>query len=380
MRIALIGSRGYPAVYGGYETFVRELVPRTVRRGQELVVYCRESPNGARRWSVNGAECVLTRGVDDYHLSQLSYGLTSCLDVRGREVDAAVVVNLGNGFWLPLVRRAGVPIVVNVDGLEWERGKWGAIGRNAFKAGAAMTARYADALVADSRAIAGIWEERFGVRPHYIPYGADLDDSDEDDELAKIGVKRGEYTLTVARVVPENNVLMTLDALDRLPSGARPVHVVVGSGFGSQLDQALRTRAAARHDIRHLGQVKDQRRLAQLFRHCRLYVHGHSVGGTNPSLLQAMGAGAPSLAYDSPFTREVLGDDIDVYYEDADSLAEQMLRLLDSESLSDELAAHGRRRVAERYNWSEVCDAYLDLIGDLTGKRASVAAAETLAA
>lgn len=378
MRIGLIGSRGYPAVYGGYETFVRELVPRAVARGHELVVYCRESPNGDRVWAVDGAECRQTRGVDDYHLSQLSYGLTSCLDVRRREVDAALIVNLGNGFWMPLLRRARVPTVMNVDGLEWERGKWGALGHTAFKTGARLSARYADALVADSHAIAEIWEERYGTRPTYIPYGADVYDDNAHDEVRNVGVQPGQYTLTVARVVPENNVLMTLDALDLLPEEERPVHVIVGSGFGSKLHQELRARAEARSDLIHLGQVTDQRRLAQLFHHCRLYVHGHSVGGTNPSLLQALGSGAPSLAYDCPFTREVIGGRPDVYYSDAESLASQMSALLGDDTASAALSAHGRERVAQHYRWSDVCDAYLDLISHLAGETAPAVEAETL--
>ena len=96
MRFAVIGSRGYPSVYGGYETFVREFVPRAADSGHELVVYCK-SPNGARSWSVDGAECRLTPGIDDYHVSTLSHGLTSCWDARRADIDATLVVNLANG-------------------------------------------------------------------------------------------------------------------------------------------------------------------------------------------------------------------------------------------------------------------------------------------
>ena len=362
MRFAVIGSRGYPSVYGGYETFVREFVPRAANSGHELVVYCRESPNGARSWSVDGAECRHTPGIDDYHVSTLSHGLTSCWDARSADVDATLVVNLANGFFLPLIRNARIPTVVNVDGLEWERGKWSRLGQRVFKAGAALSARYADTLVADSHAIADIWEERFGIRPEYIPYGASVYTDEADDELEAIGVRPGEYTLTVARLVPENNVTLTLDALDRLPQNRRLPHVIVGSGFGSRLDREIRARAEERDDLIHLGQVRNQRRIAQLFRHCLVYVHGHSVGGTNPSLLQALGAGAPALAFDCPFTREVIGSAEDVYYEDVDSLAEQLLRLLDVPALRERLSSLGQDRIATDYRWCDVCDSYLTLL------------------
>jgi glycosyltransferase involved in cell wall biosynthesis len=156
--------------------------------------------------------------------------------------------------------------------------------------------------------------------------------------------------------------------------------VIVGSGFGSKLDDEMRARVAARDDVLHLGQVQDQRLLAQLFRHCLVYVHGHSVGGTNPSLLQALGAGAPALAYDCVFNREVIAGDEDVYYDDASSLAEQLRRALDSAALRERLAAHGQARVEQAYRWSDVCDAYLALVGELTGENVSAAEAKTIPA
>lgn len=312
------------------------------------------------------------------HLSTLSYGLTASWDVRRRAVDVALVLNTANGYWLPLIRRAQVPIALNVDGLEWERGKWNSLGQAAFKAGAAMSARWATRLVADSHAIADVWKERFAVEPDYIPYGADVYEDDADDELAARGIAPGEYVLTVARLVPENNIRLTLEALDLL--GDRPPHVIVGSGFGSPLEQHVRQVAAERADVLYLGHVDDQRLLTQLFRHCLLYVHGHSVGGTNPALLQAMGAGAPALAYDSVFNREVMGDDLDVYFRDAPGLAEQMVRLLESPNLLTRVAEQGPTRVERDFRWSEVTRRYLKLLADLAAEtdpsrpRATVAA------
>ena len=378
MRIALLGSRGYPSTYGGFETFIRELVPRALEADHEVLVYCREGPSGEREWSVGGARCVRTRGIDDYRLSTLSYGLTSSWDVRGRDVDAALVLNPANGFWLPLIRGAGVPTVLNVDGVEWERRKWSRLGRTVFKAGAARSARHASCLVADSRAIAAIWERRFGVRPRYIPYGAEVYEDDADDELAALGVRPGEYTLTVARIVPENNVSMVLEALGLLGERERAPHVIVGSGSGSRLEREIRAAVADRSDVLHLGHVSNQRLLAQLFRHCRVYVHGHSVGGTNPALLQALGAGAPVLAYDCVFNREVIGGETDVYFADAGELCEQLRTLFASPSRRDELAAHGPERVRSAYRWSDVCRRYLRLLAELAGEEASRPATESV--
>jgi glycosyltransferase involved in cell wall biosynthesis len=371
MRIAVIGSRGYPSSYGGFETFVRNLVPRAVAAGHEPVVYCRERPGRDRAWTVDGAMCVGTPGIDDPRLSTLSFGLTSCWDVRSRDVDAALAVNPANGFWLPLVRRAGVPVALNVDGLEWERGKWSVLGRAVFKAGAALCARHATRLVADSKAIADVWEERYGVRPLYIPYGAEVYADEDADELEALGIPPGGYTLTVARIVPENNVGITLEALDLLGDRRRPLHVIVGSGGGSRLEREIRSMVTGRDDVRHLGHVSNQRLLAQLFRHCLVYVHGHSVGGTNPALLEALGAGAPALAFDCAFNREVIGGDPDVYFDDAATLRDRLERLLDSPALREERSQRGRERIRTAYRWSEVCRSYLDLLTELAEKGAS---------
>jgi glycosyltransferase involved in cell wall biosynthesis len=309
MRIAVLGSRGFPSTYSGYETFIRHFVPRAIAAGHEVVVYCRWKQSGASRWQAQGAECRHTRGFESKSLSTLSFGLTSTWDARRSGADAALVVNCASGFWLPLLRRAGIPSVVNVDGLEWERGKWNRLARAMFRTGARLSARYGDELVADSVAIAEIWAEQFGVRPRFIPYGAPVLESDDDALVAELGLPLGGYGLTVARLVPENNVELTLDALEAMGAD-RPPWAMVGSAVGwGEIEDRLRA-LDRRPDFRWLGHVSDQRLLDQLWRHCGVLVHGHSVGGTNPSLLQAMGAGAPVVAFDTPFSREVLADGV----------------------------------------------------------------------
>jgi len=214
-----------------------------------------------------------------------------------------------------------------------------------------------------------IRHDRYGVRPDYIPYGADVADDDADDELVALGIIPGEYVLTVARLVPENNVMLTLDALGGIDRRSRPSHVIVGSGYGSRLHGQIAEIAAGRDEVRMVGHVSNQRLLAQLYRHCRVYVHGHSVGGTNPSLLQALAAGAPVLAYDAVFNREVIGDTAGLYYRDPRSLVDQLNRVMVSDDLSELLSESAQARIAERYQWDDVCDRYLEVLGGLAGER-----------
>ena len=158
MRLAIIGSRGFPSTYGGYETLVRHIAPEWVDQGHEVTVYCRQrAAPRSRLTSVEGVRCIWTPGLDSKSLSTLSFGASSNVDAALRGYDAALVLNVANGFYLPLLKARRIPTVVNTDGIEWERGKWSKTAQKVFYRGAAMTARHADVLVADSQAIARIW-------------------------------------------------------------------------------------------------------------------------------------------------------------------------------------------------------------------------------
>lgn len=368
MKIAVMGSRGYPSTYSGYETFVRHFIPHARERGHEVLVYCRWKDAGQRAWQGDdGVECRYTRGIETKSLSTLTHGLTSSVDVLRRDVDAALVLNPANGLWIPLLNAGRVPAAINVDGVEWRRGKWGLLGKTLFRMGAWTASRRANALVADSRAMAQIWTRKYGRRPEFIPYGASIVSDDAGDELEALGIPPGGYVLTVARLVPENNVEMVMEALDAIPN--RPPWVVVGeANYRNGLEAKLGA-LAGRPDVWWLGHVSSDRLLEQLWRHCAVYVHGHSVGGTNPSLLQALGAGAPTLALDCVFNREVIGDGGAFFSPEASSLAIELERFLDSGELRAKQSALGPARVSGRYSWPEVCDTYLTLLEDLAAGR-----------
>lgn len=364
MKLAIIGSRGFPSTYGGYETLVRHLAPTWTREGHEVTVYCRTRPRRCHRlsWTVEGVRCRWTPGVESKSFSTLSYGASSQLDATARGFDAALVLNVANGFFLPLLRARRIPTAVNTDGIEWERGKWGGAARRVFYRGAALTARHADVLVADSRAIAAIWGRLFGVSATFIPYGAPVLDGVGAEKIGPLGLRARSYVLVVARLIPENNVELTLDALEQMTP--RPPAVIVGSANYDAPIQA-RLRALDREGgLRWLGHVDDQDLLAQLWANCGVYVHGHSVGGTNPALLQALGAGAPTLALDTDFNREVLAADEQLFPGQAQALALMIERLLADGRLQIRLAERGREIVARRYSWDDVSRAYLDALKD----------------
>lgn len=360
VNVAILGSRGFPSTYGGYETLVRHLARDWVQRGHTVTVYCRSRDQGRRRWMTEGVRCHWTPGRDSKSLSTLTFGATSHLHACVHTFDSALVVNVANGYFLPLLKAGGVPCVVNTDGIEWERGKWGRTARTVFRGGASLCARYANVLIADSQAIAQIWLERFGVQSQYIPYGAPVLEDLGADRVEALGLKTSGYLLVVARLIPENNVDLFLDALATMTNP--PPAVVVGSAStDSPLETRLRT-LQANGSVMWLGHVADQELLTQLWFNCGVYVHGHSVGGTNPGLLQALGAGAPTLTLDTIFNREVVGRAGRLFPADATALASLMEELFRDTTARRELAQYGRRLIAERYNWDAVSAAYLSAL------------------
>jgi glycosyltransferase involved in cell wall biosynthesis len=368
MKLAILGSRGFPSTYGGYETLVRYLARDWTQRGHDVTVYCRTREEGRRIWLTEGVRCIWTPGYDSKSLSTLSFGATAHLDSAIRRYDAALVLNIANGFYLPLLRARGIATVVNTDGIEWKRGKWGSVARRVFYQGAVLTARFADALVADSQAIAKIWEEQFCASSRFIPYGAPVLEDPGETRVAALGLKARSYVLVVARLIPENNVEMVLDALEII-STHKPTVIVGSANYGSPLESRLRD-LDHRGRLRWLGHVSDQELLVQLWANCGAYVHGHSVGGTNPGLLQALGAGAPTLALDTEFNREVVDRDDQLFKPDPRDLARRLEDVLSNNETQRRFIEHGREVVSERYAWSDVCSAYLDILDEVRHRKA----------
>jgi glycosyltransferase involved in cell wall biosynthesis len=363
MKLAIIGSRGFPSTYGGYETLVRHLAPDWTQRGHDVTVYCRRRCEGRSVWSHEGVRCIWTPGFDSNSVSTLSFGASANLDAMVRGYDAALVLNIANGFYLPMLRARGIPAAINTDGIEWERGKWGPVARRVFYLGARFTARYADALVADSQAIAKEWRGLFGVESRFIPYGAPVVDAPETARVTAMGLKARSYVLVVARLTPENNVNLVLDALEQM---SKQVPVVVAGTATCQNGIEARLRDLDQDGrVRWLGHVSDQELLTQLWANCGAYVHGHSVGGTNPALLQALGAGAPTLALDTAYNREVIGRHEQLFGPSPRDLAARLDELFDNSEMRRGFSEYGRSVVADRYSWRDVCAAYLDVLQEL---------------
>lgn len=357
LSIALVGTRGVPARYGGFETCVDEVGSRLAERGHRVRVYCR-SQDADRPAEYHGMELVHRGAVRRRSLETLSHSGLSVAHLMTHRTDVAIVFNAANSPYLPLIRAARIPVATHVDGLEWRRDKWKGAGRRYYRMAESAAVRWSDALIADAKGIADYYRDEFRADTRLIAYGAPRIASG-DDLLATVDLTARGYHLVVARFEPENHVHTIVDGYRR--SRATLPLVVVGSAPYAD-EYTNRVHALADGRVRFLGGVWDQQLLDQLYANARTYLHGHSVGGTNPSLLRAIGAGTPTIAYDVVFNREVLGP-AGAYFDTEDDLAR---RLEDAEAVVDDGALReSTRSRALDYDWDDVADRYESLCRDL---------------
>ncbi|AOT02288.1 DUF1972 domain-containing protein [Arthrobacter sp. U41] len=351
--VAIIGTRGYPSFYGGFETAVRKLAPYLADHEWDVTVYGRSSPTPGDPNRDARVNVVTTGGIENKSLSTLSYGLMACLHAAWKKPDVALVMNVANGFWLPLLAMRGIPTVVNVDGIEWERAKWGRIAKLVFKWGAKLTARFGTVLVADSKEISRRWQNEFSRSSLFIPYGGDASVEDVVEE----SFLKHRYILAVARFVPENTIPEFFEAVRALSADYQVV-IVGSSGYGGQLEDDVKKLVADKANVQWLGHVADDQRLLSLWKHCAAYFHGHSVGGTNPALVQAMANGAPTVARDTVYNREVLGPQGRFCQPDARSIEESIRAVMESREEQRRLREVSLQRLQEGYTWDSVCASY----------------------
>jgi glycosyltransferase involved in cell wall biosynthesis len=361
MSIAMVGTRGVPARYGGFETAVEEVGRRLVDRGHKVVVYCRNNPDVTARPPATylGMDLVHLGAARTRTLETLSHTALSVGHLITHRTDAAIVFNAANAPLLPAIRAARIPVATHVDGLEWKRAKWGRSGRRYYRMAEALAVRWSDVLIADAEGISDYYREAFSAPTTLLTYGAPLIEPGQ-DRLAELGLTRGGYHLVVARFEPENHVHVIVEGY--VASAARKPLIVVGSApYADEYTQRVHALADGR--VRYLGGVWDQDLLDQLYANCATYLHGHSVGGTNPSLLRAIGAGAAVTAYDVDFNREVLVD-AGRYFRTPEDVARQVAAV---EADPQGVARAGRRSrdLAARYDWEQVAAGYEELARDL---------------
>lgn len=319
MRIAIIGSRGIPARYGGFETLAEQLSHYLSERGHDVTVIGEQVDGSDGNGRVHRVSTMFSKGS----FPVLFYFESVLRTLWG--FDVVLMLGVGGGPFLPLLRVFRNRVVTNVDGLEHLRGKFSPLKKWYVRMSQWMVAWFSDMLVADAQAIREDWIRRFGIsegRIKVIRYGARFVSGSSTDALKDFGVSPREYYLGIARIVPENNLEMIIEGFGI--SGSEKKLLLIGNWDSSSYGQRLSS--MNKEQVIYAGPCYDADLLDQLRFNAFGYLHGHSVGGTNPSLVEALASSAVCICHDNPFNRETTSGKA-LFFNDADGLADRIRQL-----------------------------------------------------
>ena len=368
LKISIIGSRGYPYVYSGYETLVKNIGERMVTGGAQVTVYCHSYLFDQKPKQLNGINLKYIPTIKSKSLSQPIHSFFAFWHAAFSNADVVLVLNVSNGPFGLITRLFKKPTLINVDGLEWMRPKWKGFGAIYFKWAAKMAVRFMDLIVTDAVAMQTIYKNEFKTDSVVITYGADGNKGATEALLDQWQLQTQDYYLIVGRMIPDNNSDIIIEGF--INSSSTKKLVIVGD---VPYQDAYATKIKSYQDDRLLftGYITNGDELASLYKYCFAYMHGHEFGGTNPTLLKAMANGCAIGAIDTVFSREVLQNDQfgtyfkkDIYalsnwFQWAEANTEKLsaLRLIVSNGLN------------EKYDWDLVTDLYLYHLKALVNKK-----------
>ncbi len=353
MKIGIIGTRGIPNYYGGFEECAQQLAVRWVKKGHEVLVY-NSHRHPYQQKEFEGVE--LIHKYDAEHrigtAGQFIYDFNTIYDTRWRNFD--IILQMGytsSSVWSWLLPK-GPAIITNMDGLEWKRSKYSREVQSFLKKAEKWAVDASNLLIADAEAMKDYLNEKYKAQIIYIPYGADVFKEADESVLENYNVSQGNYNLIVARLEPENNIETILKGVQK--SQSERVTLVVGNHetrYGEYLKSTFRDSR-----IRFVKGTYKKNKILSLRYYAHLYFHGHSVGGTNPSLLEAMGCKCMICAHDNVFNREVLGDDGNYFLDENDVV--NALELLEKNEIQEEKIRNNLEKLLNKYNWDSVADQY----------------------
>lgn len=354
MKISIIGTRGIPNYYGGFEQLACYLGEGLTKIGHKVFVYNPDHhPYKGDFW--NGVTIIRKRGWENAigRFGQFLFDLLCILDTRKRRFD--IVLELGytsNSLWFWLYKRDQV-VVTNIDGLEWKRRQHSWIVQKYLLFAEKLAVKYSDCVISDSIGIQDYVKTKYKLDSVYIPYGGHVFDSPDKSILTRYEVQKHRFNTMIIRFLPENNTEMILEGVEL--SGRDEKMLVIGD-YNNKFGNKLLERFKSVESIKFLGRINDVETLNNMRYYSNIYFHGHSVGGTNPSLLEAMAASALICAHDNPFNRSILGDD-GFYFRDSKDVA-SFLDTLSKEDHRDKIASN-LSKITNIYSWDNIVDQYL---------------------
>lgn len=362
MKIAILGTRGIPANYGGFETFAEQLSTRLVTRGHDVTVYGRTHYATRGLKSYQGVKLVTLPTIKHKYFDTIVHTFLSVLHASMHRYDVILICNAANSVFAFWPRLFGTPTLVNVDGLERKRKKWNWLGRKYYLLSEWLSTFMPTAIVTDAQVIQDYYATRYKKDSAMIAYGADVERRAEPELLLRYGLKPNRYILYVSRLEPENNAHLVIEAYEKLKTD-KPLVIVGGAPYAHDYIKRLKSTKDPR--IKFLGFVfgEDYRALQQ---NAYCYVHATEVGGTHPALIEAMGAGNCALVLNTPENLEVMGN-AGISYDSADDLIAKMQMVLADPQIIVEYRQRAMNRVRRLYNWEQITDQYDLLLATLAG-------------
>ena len=354
LKIAIIGSRGYPYVYSGYETLIKELSERLVKKGHKVRVYCHSQLFEKKPKFLNGVELVYMPSIETKYLSQFFNSFFSTLHFCFSSFDVGFYVNSANGPFGIFTKIFRKKTCINVDGLEWLRPKWKGLGSIYFRFSSKLSTILFDFVITDSTEMKNIYKNLFSKSSITIAYGSSMLSSTNKNKLKKYKVNQNEYYLIVGRLIPDNNAKIIIDGF--LNTNSNKKLVIVGD-VPYKDNYASEIKKIKSNKIICTGYINCQDELSQLYNNCFGYIHGHKFGGTNPTMINALKLNCEILSIDTVFTREMLKKRKVIYFNpDPDSIAKSFL---DFESKIDFFKKINRGyKLPKKYDWNNIVLEY----------------------
>ncbi len=360
MNIAIVGTRGIPANYGGFETFAEELSTRLVEGGHRVTVYGRSNNVRHAHRIYRGVQLVVLPTISTKHLDTVTHTFLSVFHALVADYDVILMCNAANAIFSIVPRLGGIPIALNVDGIERKRGKWGVAGRTYYKISEYLATLLPNVVVTDAAVMEDYFLDRHHTPSAMIAYGADCRRAESTEFIEALGLRSRNYLLYVSRLEPENNAHLVIEAY-RSVETVMPLVIVGDAPYAAGYIRHLKSIADDR--VQFTGAIYGDGCL-ELRSHAYLYFQATEVGGTHPALLEAMGAGNCVLAKDTPEHREVL-DSTGLYFDDAPGLTQLLQQVLAKPERVALYRNRTRLRVEARYSWDVVTGQYEDLFAGM---------------
>lgn len=360
MKLAILGTRGIPANYGGFETFAEELATRLAARGHDVTVYGRSNNVRYPHRTYKGVKLAILPTIATKHLDTVAHTFLSVLHAIPQRFDCVLMCNAANAVFGLVPRLTGTPLALNVDGIERLRKKWGAAARTYYRISERLATLVPNAVVTDAEVIHDYYLKEYRKSSVMIAYGAECGRNETTAVLDQLGVRPREYFLYVSRLEPENNADVVIAAFEKVET--EKTLLIVGDAPYAQ-EYIERLKATRDRRIRFPGAIYGIG-YRELQSHAYAYIQATEVGGTHPALIEAMGAGNCVIAKDTPENREVLAD-TGFFFRDMEDLARQIRMTLDDHDRVVRLRNCAQKRAKARYSWDAVTDAYEKLFSQL---------------